>query len=183
MVGCSSTAPSRSQLAGASALELALPSVDELTRYANGVFAFQYPASWPVIADDMGAVRHYQWIPIVIGTGEWELNCHGTPPSGDSLGGVSCGVDIFTVDPGEVVVEVYLWMTPFGEETPPPSAALLPGSLPAVVTNTSSTSLWRIYLPGYPQPLVFDARFAGPDSERFRAQIRRLAESIVFTGS
>jgi hypothetical protein len=159
------------------------PSLDVLTRYTNSVFSFDYPAAWPVITDGIGEVRHYEWIPIVLGTGAWELNCHETPPSGDSLGGVSCGADIFTVDPGEVVVEVYLWMTPFAEETPPPNAVMLPGSLPAVVTDTSSTSLWKIYLAGYPQPLVVDARFAGPDGERFRAQVRRLVESIVFTGS
>jgi hypothetical protein len=181
LVGCSSAPPSRSQLAGASASESAVPSVDELTRYTNRVFSFDYPAAWPVITESIGEVRHYEWIPIVLGTGEWELNCDRIPPSGDSLGGVSCGADIFTVDPGEVVVEVHLWMTPFGEETPPPNAVMLPAGLPAVVTDTSRTSLWRIYLAGYPQPLVVDARFAGPDGERLRAQVRRLVESIVFT--
>jgi hypothetical protein len=159
------------------------PTVEALARYINSVFAFEYPASWRVIAGDMGGVRHYQWIPIVIGTGDWKLNCFAIPPSGDSLGGAGCEPDIFTVDPGEIVVEVFMWQTPVGFETPGPTATTLSSGLVATSTDSATTSLWQVYLEGWPLPLVIDARFAGPDPERFRQEVRSLVESIVVPAS
>lgn len=154
------------------------PSAD-LARYVNDSFSFDYPATWRVIDEDINA-RHYQWIPVVIGTGDWQLNCQTIPPSGESLGGVTCGADIFTVDPGQVVVEFYTWQGPPGQEqTPPPIAVALPSGLRATVDDGPTSSTWQIYVPGWMHPLTLEARFADPRAESIRGDIRRLVESLI----
>jgi hypothetical protein len=180
-VGCSSPAPSLSPETTESVGVETSPAAPALTNFATDAFAFDYPADWRVINGRLLHVRGYQWIPVVLGTGEWELNCRVKPPASGNFGGVSCGADIFTIAPGEVVVEVYMWQGPFWPiaETPPPGAILLPSGLSASVAQTARSSLWQVYLPRYHRPLVLDARFAGVDSERLRAQVRTLVESIT----
>ena len=144
-----------------------------------GGISFDYPADWHIIQQGIVA-RHYQWVPVVLGTGDWHLNCQLIPPSGDSVGGTTCGQDIFTVGTGQIVVEIYAWQGPPGAtQTPPPGAAVLPAGWRAVVADTASSSTWRIYLPGWLQPLTVEARFAGPDSEDARSQVKRLVESLA----
>lgn len=151
----------------------------DLAHYANDTFSFDYPATWRVIEEGINA-RHYQWIPVVIGSGDWQLNCQAIPPSGESLGGVTCEADIFTVDPGQVVVEFYTWHGPsVPDQTPPSTAVELPNGLQATVDDGPTTSTWQIYIPGWMHPLTLEARFADPGVEDIRANVRRLVESLI----
>jgi len=155
------------------------PSSGQLTQYTSDTLTFDYPSGWRIIEEGINA-RHYQWIPVIIGTGDWQLNCQAIPPSGDSLGGVTCGQDIFTIGPGQVVVEFYTWQGPFGQaQTPPPTAFELPNGLAATLEDGTGSSIWKIYVPGWLGPLVVEARFADPGGEAIRADVRRIVESVV----
>ncbi|MGH2401374.1 MAG: hypothetical protein ACRDE6_01570 [Candidatus Limnocylindria bacterium] len=150
-----------------------------LATYASESFSFEYPGTWRFIEESINA-RHYQWIPVVIGTGDWQLNCRAIPPTGDSLGGVTCGADAFSVGPGQVVVEFYTWQGPLvPNQKPPPAAIELPNGLRATVDDGPTTSTWQIYIPGWMQPLTLEARFADPGVEDIRADVRRLVESLI----
>jgi hypothetical protein len=153
--------------------------VADLAHYDHNGISFTYPTDWRVIEEGI-APRHYQWIPVVIGTGGWTLNCQAIPPSGDSLGGVTCGQDIFTVGAGEIVVEIYTWQGPGGPiQTAPPSATQLPSGWPATREDGTARSVWQIYLPGWLKPLTVEARFDAAMAESARAQVQALVESLA----
>jgi hypothetical protein len=155
---------------------------DGLTRFSirnpdsTGLIAFDYPSYWGVLASDITA-RHYQWIPAVLGTGEWKLNCQTFLTSVGS--GIQCGQDIFLVDPGEVVVELSTQLGPPMPEdaTPPPEAIEIASGLRAHFDET--TLDWQIYIPGWMQPLYFVTSF-GPDAvDTHAAEVRALVESFT----
>jgi hypothetical protein len=116
----------------------------------------------------------------VIGTGDWQLNCQAIPPSGNSLGGVTCGPDIFTVGAGEIVVEIYTWQGPRGPMvTLPPAATQLPSGLSATRQDGADTSVWQVYVPNWVSPLVIDARFDPDTADSAEATVQALVESLV----
>jgi hypothetical protein len=150
-----------------------------LAHYDHDGISFDYPAAWRVIEANINA-RHYQWIPVVIGTGDWQLNCQAIPPNGNSLGGVTCGRDIFTVDAGEIVVEIYAWQGPGGPiVTPPPTATQLPSGLPATRQDGADTSVWQVYVPDWVSPLVIEARFDPDTADSAKAAVQALVESLA----
>lgn len=150
-----------------------------LAHYDHDGISFDYPAVWRVMEANINA-RHYQWIPVVIGTGDWQLNCQAIPPSGTSLGGVTCGPDIFTVDAGEIVVEIYAWQGPGGPiVTPPPTATQLPSGLRATRQDAADTSVWQVYVPNWVSPLVIDARFDPDTADSAEAAVQALVESLA----
>lgn len=150
----------------------------DLAHYDHDGISFDYPAEWRVIEEGINA-RHYQWIPVVIGTGDWTLNCQTIPPSGDSLGGITCGQDIFTVGAGEIVVEIYTWQGPGGPiQTPPPSAVQLASGWPATREDGADTSVWQIYLPGWLKPLTVEAHFDAAMVDSARADVEALVEGF-----
>jgi hypothetical protein len=177
-IGSSSAAPNASTYSGNPGPSAALT----LTQFANEYgpeFAFDYPSDWRIIEQGINA-RHYQWIPVVIGTGDWTLNCQPTPPTSLTGGGITCGADIFTVPPGGVVVEFFSWQGPLGApETPPPEATELPSGLLSTVAEGPTDTLWRIYIPGWLEPLVVAAQYREPDVELRREQVRVMVESLV----
>ena len=151
----------------------------DLSHYSADDISFDYPADWRIIEQGINT-RHYQWIPVVLGTGEWMLNCQPVQPSGDIVSGITCGRDIFTVAAGEVVVEMYTWWGPPGLiATPPPTAVVLPTGWWATVSDTADASIWQIYVPGWPQPLTVEARFADPGVEGMRAAVKSLVEGLA----
>jgi hypothetical protein len=155
-------------------------SESELKHFADDTIAFDYPSDWRVI--EMGIeARHYQWILVVVGTGDWTLNCHAIPPTSVIAGGITCGADSFTVPPGGVVVEMSTWWGPatFELPTPPPTARELPGGLMATVVEGPTTSTWQLYIPGWMQPLTIEARFTEPGAELRRAEVEAMVESLI----
>jgi hypothetical protein len=149
----------------------------DAAHYAADGITFDYPADWRIIERDLEA-RHYQWIPVIVGTGDWTLNCQAIDPPGDS-GGVNCGADIFTVGPNQIVVEISTWLGPIHpEETPPPEAMPLRSGLFAMVTDSPTSSLWVVYVPGWIGPFTIDARFDERVAEQARADVRSLVESL-----
>jgi hypothetical protein len=152
----------------------------DVAHYAADGIGFDYPSDWRIIERDLEA-RHYQWIPVILGTGDWTLNCHPNEPSGDSGGGgVFCGADIFTVGPNQLVVEISTWLgPPHPEETPPPEAIPLRSGLLAIATETPITSSWAVYVPGWMSPFTIDARFDERDAEQARADVKSLVESFT----
>lgn len=165
---------------GAGSGEPSPSSAPTLSHYADDTIRFDYPAAWRIIERGINA-RHYQWIPVVLGTGDWKLNCHAIPPSSGNFGGITCGADIFTVDPGGVVVELYTWHGPpvSVAQTPPPDAVELSSGLKAIVSEGPSTSLWRVYLPEWMAPLTVEARYREPGVEARREEVRAMVESLV----
>jgi hypothetical protein len=153
-----------------------------LVTYSSGGLSFDYPAAWTVIASGISARGNHQYIPVVLGTGDWQLNCHSIAPSGDVVSGTSCGADNFVVDAGEAVVALYISS---GEAsgpnwTPPPAAEVLVSGLRATVTEGATSSRWLIYVPGSRYPWWIEAHYAEPNVEAARAQVRTLVETLQF---
>jgi hypothetical protein len=155
--------------------------VTKLTHFSNDVFSLDYPASWRVIAEDRSA-RHYEWIPLVVGIGDWMIPCETIAPTQGSLGGFHCGPDDYTVPPGGIVVTLTSWLgpAPIGP-TAPPSAIQLASGIFATVADTPTASVWVLYIPSRPQPLTVEAHFDELGAEDSRAQVARMVESLRFT--
>jgi hypothetical protein len=151
-----------------------------LVTFSNEVFSLEYPAAWHVIARDLTA-RHYEWIPLVVGTGDWDIPCETVAPTLGTLGGVHCYPDAYSVPAGGVVVTI---TTSQGPGIPPPYVSAPPGAIQlrdglfATVVETSSTSVWQVYVPDWMHPLTIEAHFADPGAEELRADVRRLVESL-----
>jgi len=140
--------------------------------------SFDYPASWRIIQEGIEA-GSYRYIPVVLGTGEWKLNGTVDDAASTSSGCLSCGPDIFTLAPGEIVVEMYTLQGPMPiPHTPPPTAILLPNGWRATTEDTTRSSTWQVYVPGWLYPLTVDARFADPRSDDARAAVRQAIESL-----
>ena len=167
---------------GVTALTSSAPPLEQsvgLVHFSNDSFSLDYPANWHVIAEDLNA-RHYEWIPLVVGTGDWMIPCETIAPTLDTLGGFHCGRDVYTVPPGGVVVTLTTWQgpgRPFGPSAPP-SAFQLESGLMVTVVDTPMTSIWQVYVPGWLTPLTVEARFADPGGEEARAQVKRLVENL-----
>jgi hypothetical protein len=140
--------------------------------------SFDYPANWRIIQEGVEA-GSYRYIAVVLGTGDWKLNGTVDPAANPSSGCLSCGPDIFTLAAGEIVVEMYTLEGPMPiPHTPAPAAILLPNGWRATVEDTTSSSTWQVYVPGWGYPLTVRARFADPGSDDARAALRRAVESL-----
>jgi hypothetical protein len=156
-------------------------TVPEFTHYSNDTLSFDYPADWRIIEEGI-ETQHYRSIAVVLGTGDWRLNCVFVPSSDESLGGVSCGPDSFSIQPGGVVV-VISTMTgpPVPDElspSPPPGAVELPSGVWAEVLEQPQASTWRVYAPGWMHEWTVEARYSDPRVEQSRAAVERLVESL-----
>ncbi len=142
--------------------------------------SFDYPDDWRIIEQNT-IMRHYQVIPVVLGTGDWAPDCQPAVPTDGVVSGITCGpTDVFTVGPGQIVVEIYQWnrLGDTASATAPPGAIQLPSGLWATVTDTATSSTWQIYNLGVDPPTTIEARFADPGAEQLRAAVRSLVQSL-----
>ena len=141
--------------------------------------SFDYPVEWRIIESDTD-VRHYTRIVAVLGTGDWNESCQTHGPTGQSLGGVSCGPYRWSVARGQVVVMLSTNDFPQpSEATAPPGAIRLSNGLVATVDDFPERTVWEIYMSGWNRPLTVEARFLDPGAEDARAAVRRLVEGMV----
>lgn len=110
--------------------------------FDNGEFSFDYPADWPVLADDVesGGVMY---ILAVMGQGTWREGC---VRSGNSM---TCGADTFDVAAGGILVKVYRWWgSPFVPCSGDVQANATFGGLAVRQRTSGSVTSWEIRVPG-----------------------------------
>jgi hypothetical protein len=147
--------------------------------YPPPAVSFDYPASWRIIQEGIEAGA-YRYIPVVLGTGHWKVN--GAVNAAAEC--FSCGPDLFTLAAGEIVVEMYTMQGPDPlPHAPPRTAILLPNGWRATIEDATSSSTWRVYVPGWVYPLTVDARFADPGSDDARAAVRRAVDSLLLVAT
>lgn len=156
-----------------------------LNHYTVGRLTFDYPSQWRLIS--AGVDEHYIEYGPVIGIGDWQIPCATILPSGGSGGGESCRPAVWNVPPGGVVVQFTSSAAPFATPTPPPDAVGLADGIRATEVETATSSVWQLYVPRSvaspdltiePSIIAVEARYAAPNIELARLQVRALVESI-----
>jgi hypothetical protein len=141
-----------------------------LVHYSDNGISFDYPSDWPVITQ--GLFNGADWIPIVLGTGEWDEGCNADG---------SCGQPLFTLDDDEFVVQLsYQHHGPaaFVYQLPPFDALALDGGLVAAIDDGFRSTRAHFYEPGR-DGFVLDVRLGGEPAEALRAAIRAVVESFA----
>ena len=155
------------------------PSTPVMITYDGGLFTVEYPSEWNVIAEGL-TVRHYEWVPLVVGTGAWAIPCEATSPTLGEGSGLHCEPDDYDLTSGEIVVKFYTFQGPSPVvQSPPPNAVRLASGLLATAIDAPTTTTWQIYLPGWRGPLSVEAHFTGSNDALFRALVRQIADSVM----
>lgn len=151
-------------------------------RYVGDGFTFDFPATWRVISESEHVGLHGPTVAAAVGTGDLDLGCVTTPPSGGDLGGVGCPAEPRWDVPDDGVVVAY-WArahlgTPWATPTLVPGAAEhweSVGGRPATAHDDRASPVWRWRVE--PEPWVIEARFGPAASEATRAAVRALVAS------
>ena len=110
--------------------------------FDNSEFAFDYPTDWPTIAGGFSS-DGVEYVLAVLGDGKWREGCVYGENS------VSCGLDVFDVPPGGILVKVYRWWggpaVPCRGDT---QANATMGDLAVRKTVDGSVTKWEIRVPG-----------------------------------
>jgi hypothetical protein len=155
-----------------------------VAHYPGGLLSFDYPASWHIIFVDVQEV--YGSIGPVLGVGDWQEPCRTLEPSLSPQGGINCS-QAWTVPAGGVVVEFSGSDGPAAVPTPPAGAMSLADGILATDLETASGSIWQLFLPARNGPngmviaasvITVEARYAEPNVEVSREQVRQLVESL-----
>jgi hypothetical protein len=148
-----------------------------LTHFSEDGLSFDYPAEWPVIAErEFSGVN---WVPIVVGTGEWSNGCES------SGSGTVCTGSEFALDPGEVILELSSQIMGPAEavfDVPSFGARLVDGGLAVDVAEVLNGARAAVHVPGR-RGFVLNLKFGGPVTDSDRAIIDGVIGSLEFAGA